>query len=214
MKSYISLSALMLMLFGAQAYAVPCSDARTGVFLTTTSPQYSDVAYTQCEDGSGNDPYPDDLGPIFGGMTYEALQKLNYGSDGLETVVDINLVVTPAGAATDGTWSFTNIEAYTDYVIVLKDGGAGNPSVDYSAYLLDPTLFGGNGSTWSGDWIYGYNYNGQGVEEGLKNLSHLTVYGKFEEPERPPGEGEVPAPGALILFGTGLVLMRRRRMLR
>ena len=212
------LSSLMLLLLGTQAQAVPCSDTSTGVFLSSTTT----AAGSACEDGSGsNDPFPSDyIG--FPDMNYDALQKINYtdgGGQASETQIDINLVITPTGAATNGTWSFTNVAEYSEYVIVLKDGGTYPDGVNWAAYLLDTSLFDAtDGSTWAGDWIYGYNKIPSSgpppktyTKGGLKNLSHFSVYGRLAPPERPPSEGEIPAPGVLVLFGTGLALLSMRR---
>jgi hypothetical protein len=219
MKYHVSFSALLLIFFGAQAQAVPCAQTDTGVFLTGGSTQ----AWSDCEDGSGaNDPFPS---PYIGfpDMTYDALQKINYGNGGQDsptTEVDINLVITPTGAATNGTWEFTPVAAYNQYVIVLKDGGAytgpnWDVGVKWAAYLLDSSLF--DDATWRGDWIFGYD-NSQipqtkpkEYEQGnLKNLSHLSVYGKFVEDggEGPPEE--IPVPGTFFLLGLGLLGLRFR----
>jgi len=223
MKNSINiLLGLTLVLIGVQAQAVPCSDTDTGIFLLGTappSPPTVETASFDCEDGSGsNDPFPSDY-VGFPDMSFDALQKISWEKSKDEpfdpfletsTEVDIGLVVTPGpGQSTSGTWSFINSALYDTYVIVLKDGGAGSgdPQVKWSAYLLDSTLdafSATTGSTWAGDWIYGYGLNGK-----LKELSHLSVYGKA--PDRPPGEGEVPAPGVLALFGLGLALLGARR---
>ncbi len=213
MKSLAAItSVVMLMLMGARVQAVPCSDTSTGVFLDSGLTMQAWVNPDGCEDGAGsNDPFPGSL--TFDGMTYDALQKINYANGGgqetPETQVNINLQVTPENAGPMGTWSFTNIAAYTDYIIVLKNG----PTFDgtqWGAYLLDSSKFDStDGSTWSGWWRYGCGDKSCRQQGQLKNLSHLTVYGKFNDGGGPP-QG-VPAPGTLLLLGAGLLGLRIRR---
>jgi hypothetical protein len=234
MKSLISFTTLLMLLFGTQVQAVPCAQTDTGVFKEGSLDSSTLVeAWSDCEDGTtNNDPFPSAyIGfpdpDIIGSpdMIFDALEKINYGGAD-ELLVDIDLEITPTGAATQGSWSFTNVAEYDQYVIVLKDGGTYPDGVKWAAYLLDSELFDATtGSTWAGDWIYGYNIipgkpiqgtgpppiKGPPTMGDLKDLSHLSVYGKLVR-DRPPGEGEeVPAPGVLVLFGTGLVLMRMRR---
>ena len=218
MKDFIKvILSFMLAMMGASVQAVPCADTSTGVFLSGTTT----AAYSSCMDGSTqNDPYPSDL--VIDSMDYLALSKFDWGEtkylengdvdtdnstvNTLSEIVDIDFVVTPGGAdgtitdnaAPSGTWAFTNVAAYDSYVIVLKDGGAGtdqNALVKWSAYLLDSTLFSSTtGSTWSGDWIYG-----AGPNEKLKNISHISVYGKLG--------ANVPEPGIVALLAIGLLGM-------
>ena len=196
MKQYkvkLFISVLALLGFN-NAWAVPCGDTGSGVFLDAS---FSTTAYILCEDGSGNNsPYPNSL-DVFG-MTYDALSKQETpGSFG--QLVDIDLMVTPTSGTISGEWSFTNVAAYDEYVVVLKDGGVNDAfgnSIKWSSYLLDSTLFGGNGSTWSGYWVYG----------GEKALSNFVVYGK------PASTVPEPAILGLIGFGMfGLAFARRSR---
>ena len=181
----------------SQAWAVPCSDSDTGVFLNDGT-----QAWASCEDGGAtNDPFPGDL--IFGGMTFEALSKQNTDSEKIPTpdvefteIVDINLVVSPLNNAPNGTWAFDDIGGYLSYIIVLKGGGTAPDGDKWAAYLLDNDLFAAS-STWSGTWIYGQNAN----NENLAGLSHLSVYGKVDP------DFDVPAPAILGIMGIGLIGM-------
>ena len=199
MKNSIKiLLGLSLAMIGAQAQAVPCSDATSGVFLADGT-----QAWSSCTDGAVvNDPFPSSL--TLDSMTFDALQKTSWEETGLltETLVDISLTVTPSLQATSGTWSFTNLAAYDSYVIVLKDGATAPDGVNWSAYLLDSSLFNSTaGSTWSGDWTYGIGLTSIAPAE----LSHLSVYGKLSS---------VPEPGMVALLAIGLLGMvaARRRM--
>lgn len=217
---------LSLAIIGTQAQAVPCIDTTSGVFTlgTTTATGENDatnsvsIANTAmtvgCEDHTGNDPWgAGEL--VFDGMTFDALSKFDWGENKdtgityntLTEAVDIDLTVTAGGvpgvvgetdtAAPYGTWSFTNVAAYDSYIIVLKDGVLVD-GIKWSAYLLDSSLFDPTGSTWAGDWIFG--------GEPLKDISHLSVYGKYT--------GSVPEPGMVGLLAIGLlgVIVARRRM--
>ena len=203
MKNSIKiLLSLTLAMIASQVQAVPCSDASSGVFVGDPPNQ----AWSSCMDGPlgvKNDPFPGDLTMDL--MDFTALEKVAVETTGQvrETLVDISLTITPAGPATMGTWSFTNLAAYDSYVIVLKDGGSSDakPAEDifWSAYLLDSDLFNLTaGDTWSGTWIYG--------GDPLKELSHLSVYGKLSS--------TVPEPGMVALLAIGLLgmVVARRRM--
>jgi hypothetical protein len=200
MKLLIGLFALVGF---SQAWAVPCSDTNSGVFLDAAHTQ---SASADCVDSTANnDPFPSVLNAF--GMTYDALSKQNTDSGNGDTafteIVDIDLVVTPLNNAPSGTWSFTNVAQYSEYVIVLKDGEAiKDTDIKWSAYLLDSNLFGANDTTWSGTWVFG--------GDPLKGLSHLSVYGKLAE--------NVPTPAILGVMGIGLMGMvfstglRRRKI--
>lgn len=183
MKIYKLLVASFALLGFGQVWAVPCGDTTAGVFTTSSA-----VAYTACQDASGNDPYPGALSAF--GETWDALSK----DDGvLEEQVDIDLVLTGLGG-TSGSWSFTNLASYNTYVVVLKAGNA------YSAYLLNSALFpAATGATWAGLWDVG----------ATPALSHLSVYGRL-------ADVQIPAPGILALLGIGLLgmipLLRARRI--
>ena len=200
MKNSIKiLLGLSLAMIGAQAQAVPCGDPLSGVFLADGT-----TASSSCIDGTTtNDPFPSSL--VWDSMTYDALQKTEWNSDGTQTTeapVNINLTVTPGAAATSGGWSFINSALYDSYVIVLKDGATAPDGVNWSAYLLDSSKFDLTaGSTWSGDWIYGIGLNSTNLAE----LSHLSVYGKLSS---------VPEPGMVALLGIGVLgmVVARRKM--
>ena len=186
---------LAVLAFSANAFAVPCSNPDSGIFLNDGTTK----AWSTCQDGAGsNDPFPGSLN--VGGMDYTALQKYDWVEDKFTTQLNINLTVTPSGAAPSGTWAFDPIAGFTDYVIVLKDGGAyyqNDGPIQWAAYVLDSSLFGG--TTWSGTWVYGDNERGS-----AKAISHLSVYGK---------RGTIPEPNILALIGGGIValgLLRRR----
>lgn len=197
MKSIIKvLLSVALAMIASLAQAVPCADTSTGVFESGTTT----IGWTGCEDGAGsNDPFPSAL--TFDGMIYDALSKYDWdpsaGEPSLTEPVDINLTVTPTGAATNGTFSFNDIAGYDDFIVVLKDGGTYPDGDQWAAYLLSEDLL--SGGVWSGDWIYGYAIIQSDDSKGnLKNISHLSVYGKV---------GDVPEPGVVALLAIGLIGM-------
>jgi hypothetical protein len=169
----VVLAALALGLNGA-AHALPCSVGSVS----------GSVA---CGDGAPNDQNDEaaDLDGLFGGLTgWMFLQKDEL--PGLDTNVDINLVVTVDGggqAGPSGTCEFNpdTWNSYAALAIVIKDGRQAG-DVFWSAYLLDNTL-----QPSSGTW-----------DTGGPDLSHLSVHGV-------EGCSDVPEPATLFLVGAGLI---------
>jgi hypothetical protein len=200
-----SMVALAFFAWTNPALAVPCSDPASGIFLgsigdTTTS------ASSACVDGGNtNDPFPNALTAF--GEDYAALAKWleeTAPGSGIQAApsVLVDVGFSAGGFASEnGTWALTNPGTYTDFVIVLKDGGADGAGTDkWSGYQLNTSLFADfatNGA--SGWWQYS--------TDPAKAISHIAIYGR-------EGSSTVPEPGTLALLGIGLFgmgLARRRK---
>ena len=170
----LTLFSMLSIMFSNAATAVTCGTG--GVFVSSTD--QTSIAQ-DCLDsvaGDANDSIADlNAGSFFGIDTWLFLDKTD---DFINGGIDLT-----GGApdSIDGTFSFNASiwDSYNDVVIVLKGGGSTtDKTVKWSAYhLIDGVT--------NGYWVY----------DGVKELSHLSVY----------VANPVPVPAAVWLFGSGLL---------
>jgi hypothetical protein len=95
------------------------------------------------------------------------------------------------GPVGQGTWSFTPISGYTNFVLLLEQSANPNKTPDWAAFVLDAL----NG-TWS---IFGSNDpNKKAPVFNLETLSHAILYGELST---------TPLPGTLVLFASGICML-------
>ncbi len=176
----LMLFSMLSMMFCNIASAVSCSYIKSGVFDNE-----ADLIYSACLDANAQNDSQKAMnsGDFFGISTWTLLEKVDDGgSDG-----SINLDVQSIGDVS-GSFSFDSSiwDDYEEIVVVLKGGKTADGS-KWSAYLLNQDVY-------EGSWIFGFGNKGQ-----LKDLSHLTIYGSRA--------AVIPAPAALLLFGSGLLAL-------
>ncbi|GGY83934.1 hypothetical protein GCM10011613_31050 [Cellvibrio zantedeschiae] len=127
----------------------------------------------------------------------------------------------PAGDGQSGTWSLTNNEwsTYANIMLVFKNG----EGTTLLGYLLTPTFT-------SGDWYSPFraddefpnlcvHHDAKGNKPAyddcskVKNVSHITYYGRSTPAGEDPPPTQVTEPGTLVLvvFGLASLAFARRR---
>lgn len=210
-----SLAALALLAMQASAQAAICTATSS-----LTNPDATLTNSTSCGTGiinDTNDSAADINSLVIGGYTnWSALDRVN--APGTFSSIG-NLVTTgtsPAGPS--GSWGFNDLAGYNDYVLVIKDGGApgGNAaqSIYWDWFVVDTSAGCDSTSAISGKSYCGL-WSMYGVNGNIKNISHLSLYGRLSDGGG--GGDEIPEPASLALAAIGLLgvgLASRRRQSR
>ncbi len=160
--------------------------------LAPTMPP-SEIFPNTSNDNSGNDE--DFLASVMPGMTFDLAYKfepeegpfLNY----------------------DGRRTDNDADGWNDFIIEWELGDIIDCSAEDSCWLVVKDgqnvpgryFYNLGGGAWDGT----EQIIGTGFWEGISgSISHVGIYTKDGNGGGPPGGGEVPEPGTVLLFGTGL----------